>query len=338
MTLQTFIFKAKNRLWLELVRHTRNTPFYLYIYRSYWHYLFHGKKVYHPTEEMYFAARPNPGAGIGHQMANWISGYWWAKQLGLKFAHMPFSTRRWDEFLGFGSDEVSVKFLCHQGYKLRRLPHFSENDEKSIEFVKKIMASYQGQKVIFWPPQDHGYKNQYGVMEDLQRKFRNAPMRKNDRIQYDKNKYNIAIHVRRVVVIEGKVTTESDSVRAMRWLSNDYYEKVLRQVLENLQCVDKPVAIWIFSTGKPDEFAEFLKYGEVHFCSDMDEYRSFAHLVYADLLITSKSSFSYKPALMSRGIKVCPRNFWHGYPDTKDWILCENDGTFDIDLLKQALV
>ena len=44
-------------------------------------------------------------------------------------------------------------------------------------------------------------------------------------------------------------------------------------------------------------------------CSDMDEYMSFAHLIYADLLITSKSSFSYKPALMNTGIKVCPGNF-----------------------------
>ena len=46
--------------------------------------------------------------------------------------------------------------------------------------------------------------------------------------------------------------------------------------------------------------------------------------------ITSKSSFSYKPALLNKnGIKVCPRNFWHGYPDTKDWIMCDNDGNIE---------
>ena len=291
---------------------------------------------YTPTPEMYFSARPNPGAGIGHQMANWISGYWWAKQLGLKFAHMPFSTQKWDEFLGFGSDEIAVELLLKQGYKLRRLPHFFENDKVSIDFAKKIMASYQEQKIIFWPPQDHGYKDQYGVMTDLQRKFRDAPSRKNDQIRYYKNRFNIAIHVRRTVVIEGVVTSEDEATRARRWLSNDYYEKVLKQVLENLK-VDKPIEIWIFSTGKPEEFIEFVKYGEIHFCSDMDEYQSFVHLVYADLLITSKSSFSYKPALMNRGIKICPRNFWHGYPDKKDWILCENDGKFDVRRLDKLL-
>ena len=70
---------------------------------------------------------------------------------------------------------------------------------------------------------------------------------------------------------------------------------------------------------------------------NMNTQESFLHMVYADLLITSKSAFSYKPALGNQGIKVCPRNFWHGYPDSSDWILVENDGTFNTASLKQAL-
>ena len=62
----------------------------------------------------------------------------------------------------------------------------------------------------------------------------------------------------------------------------------------------------------------------------MNAQESFLHFAYADLLITSKSSFSYKPALLNNGIKVCPKNFWHGYPTSKDWILVENDGTIDL--------
>lgn len=69
----------------------------------------------------------------------------------------------------------------------------------------------------------------------------------------------------------------------------------------------------------------------------MDAQTSFLHLVYANLLITSKSSFSYKPALLNNGIKICPRNFWHGYPDSKDWILCDNNGIFDVSSLRNAL-
>jgi len=34
---------------------------------------------------------------------------------------------------------------------------------------------------------------------------------------------------------------------------------------------------------------------------------------------------------------VCPKNFWHGYPDKKDWILTDNEGNFDVELLKELL-
>ena len=112
----------------------------------------------------------------------------------------------------------------------------------------------------------------------------------------------------------------------MRFLSNDYFEKVLKQVIENIQTT-KPVHIYFFSQGKPEDYPEFAAYPNLHWCLDMNAQDSFLHFVYADLLITSKSSFSYKPALLNNGIKVCPRNFWHGYPPTNDWILCENDGT-----------
>ena len=53
---------------------------------------------------------------------------------------------------------------------------------------------------------------------------------------------------------------------------------------------------------------------------------SFLHMVYADVLITSKSSFSYKPALLNTGIKVSPKQFWHSYPKTTDWLLADEDG------------
>ena len=67
----------------------------------------------------------------------------------------------------------------------------------------------------------------------------------------------------------------------------------------------------------------------------MNAQDSFLHMVNADLLITSKSSFSYKPSLLSNGIKVYQKDFWHSYPDKEDWILVENDGIFDLKSLKK---
>ena len=324
--------RVRNKLWNYAVRFTKNTPFKYWIYKSWWHYIFHSNKVnlnFEPTDEMYYGARINYFAGIGHQLANWIDGLHWAENFGMKHVNLPFSNPKWEALLGFSNGEVSINQLKAKGYMVRRIPPFGESNQSEIDFVKRIMSTYIGKKVVFWPPQDHFYRDMYGVGEELRRRWDAAPSRKNDKIVYDKSKFNIAMHVRRTVVIDGQTIIEEGENKAKRWLANNYYEKVLTQVLESIK-PSKPIAIYIFSTGKAEEFAEFKKYGDVHFCSDMDEYMSFAHLVYADLLITSKSSFSYKPALMNTGIKVCPGNFWHGYPqDDPKWILCENDGSLD---------
>ncbi len=340
MNYSEFIFKLKNRIHRE--RCLKNRKYetveqYFSYYPSYRYSLRHTHDTV--NTDNYFTARPNVGAGIGHQMANWMAGYYYAKFFGLKFAHIPFSgehaplvPNKWDEFLGFGENEVLFTDLLKQGYKEVLLPLFDYNDKKQVDIIRQIISSYSGKKVVFRCEQDQFLKDLYLIEGDLQTKFRNASIRKDDQVQFDSNHFNIAVHVRRTVVIDGKTINESPEVRAMRWLDNDYYEKVLKSVLENVN-TKKPIKIWLFSTGKAEEFKDFAKYGEVRFCNDMDEYQSFTHLVYADLLITSKSSFSYKPALINKGIKVCPRNFWHGYPNRADWILCENNGTFDVSKL-----
>lgn len=315
--------KVKRKLWEIVVAHTRNKSYYPYIYRSYWHYLFH-KNVTDKNTTCYYAARPNPGAGIGHQMANWIAGLWYAKQFGLKFAHLPFSTPQWEEFLGFGVGEIKVQELKKQGYKTRKLPLFNEKNATEMELNRKIIQSYAGEKVVFIAEQDQFYRDQYGVMDELKRKFYQAPARKKDHLIYSSENFNIAIHVRR-----GDIMADPTNPNlVMRYLSNDYFEKVLRQVLDNIHTT-KPIHIYFFSQGKPEDYPEFSQFPNLHWCLDMNAQDSFLHFVYADLLITSKSSFSYKPALLNNGVKVCPRNFWHGYTDSKDWILCENDGTMN---------
>lgn len=325
--LQLFI-KIQKRLRYDITKSVRGTWVHPFLHSSYWHYLIFGSKDT-TNNEHYFAARPNAGAGIGHQLANWIAGYWWAQQFGLKYAHIPFSNSKWEYFLGFGEKEEKIEDLLKKGYKKVLLPYFDQHTDKEIALVQRIINSYSNQKVVFIAEQDQDYTNQQDLQVVLKEKFNGTPARKNDTLIYDSQCYNIAVHVRRTVVIDGVVTNETDTIKSKRWLATNYYENVLQQILDTLT-VTKPIVIYVFSTGKTEELTEFMKYGNVKFCSDMDEYASFLHLVRADLLITSKSSFSYKPALISSGIKICPRNFWHGYPDMKDWILAENDGRFDV--------
>lgn len=321
--------KIKNRIWSIVVSKMRYKSFYANLYRSYWHYRFSNKNNV-VTHLNYFSAIPNPGAGIGHQMANWIAGYWFAQQFHLSFAHIPFSSSKWEFFLGFGEGEITVADLIQKGYKKIRLPLFDELTPKEVELTKKIVASYQNEKIIFIAEQDQYYSDQFGILKYIKEKFHTAPARNDDQLIFDSESFNIAIHVRRGDIVIGQENQNPNLL--MRWQGNDYFVKVLCNVVENLK-IKKPIAIYLFSQGQKKDFPEFEHFENLYFCLDMNAQDSFLHMVKADLLITSKSSFSYKPALLSNGIKVCPQDFWHGYPETEDWILADNGGYFDVNRL-----
>jgi len=317
--------RVKNRVWTKIVDYSKNKKFYYKLYRSYWHFLF-TKDVTISKLENYYTCKPNPGAGIGHQMANWIAGYWFSKQLGLQFAHSSFTSSKWDRFLGFGEGDKKVIDLLALGYKEIRLPLFDEGNLADLNNQKKIIASYTNQKIIFVAEQDQFYKDQFGIIDCIHEKFFNAPARENDTLIYDSNNFNIAIHVRRGDIVVGQVNQNENLL--LRWQGNDYFEKVLSKVLKTVK-TDKTVAIYLFSQGVETDFPEFNQFKNLHFCLDMNAQDSFLHMVFADVLITSKSSFSYKPALLNKGIKVCPEDFWHGYPEGSDWILVSKEGNLN---------
>ncbi len=324
-----YFIKIYRRISSLIIKSTRNSFIYPMLYKSWWHSEFNK----HPDASQinYFSARPNPGAGIGHQMANWIAGYWFAKQFGLKFAHIPFSSQKWEDFLGFGENETIVDELIKKGYKKVKLPLFDESNLEEIDLIKKIIHSYSAKKVVFIAEQDQFYHDQFGMMSEMKQKFHNAKVRQNESIIYTKEHFNIAIHVRRGDITIGQLTKNPNLL--MRWQDNDYFINVLNQVLDNMP-TDKPIYVYLFSQGVPEDFSEFNKIDNLKLCLEMNAFDSFLHMVNADLLITSKSSFSYKPALLSEGIKICPDSFWHGYPQKNDWIIADKDGKFNLEQLK----
>lgn len=327
MTTRGLLEKVKRRLWGEIVRFSRGRSFYPSLYRSWWHARFvtHASKA---ACQNYMTAVPNPGAGIGHQMANWIAGYWFAQQFQLSFAHIPFSSSRWEALLGFGEGEANAEDLIRiQSHRKVCLPLFDEFNSQELDRIRTIIASYRDKKVVFVLEQDQFYRDQFGVMGQIQQKFYHAAARQHDKLVFLERNFNIAIHVRRGDIVSGQAS-EGNTNLTMRWQNSDYFENVLATVLR-VKAYQGPVKIHVFSQGDREEFAAFEKLGEVEYCLEMGPHESFLHMVHADLLITSKSSFSYKPALLSKGVKLCPQNFWHGYPEARDWILANDDGLLD---------
>lgn len=313
--------KIGRKIRYYIVHIFRETRIYPFLHLAYWHMKLH--KGSEETEGLFFSARPNPGAGIGHQMANWIAGYWFAKMFGLQFAHIPFSSHAWEEFLGFGCNEKRMSELKKEGYHVVRLPLFDEFNQKEVDRIRAVIRSYSGKKVVFLAEQDQFYKDQYGVMNEIQDKFYGAPARKSDRLIYDNEAFNLAIHVRRGDIVQGEGRENPNLT--IRYQKNEYFIAALKTALDYLKDEDN-IQIYLFSQGKEEQFQEFQQFPNIHFCLDMGAMDSFLHMVYADALITSKSSFSYKPALLNRGIKFCPKDFWHGYPKLSQWILLNEEG------------
>lgn len=322
--------RAINYFRKRIIRKLRKSSIYPKLYKSFWHFYFSNKKT-NVSESHYFSSIPNPSAGIGHQLANWNAGYWFSKYFNLKFAHIPFTPISWDNFLGFGENETKVAELVERGFKKVKLPLFDENNQAEVELIEKIIHSYSFPKIIFITEQDQFYKDQFGVMEIIKEKFHKSIARQKDHFYYSKDNFNIAVHIRRGDIVSGQLSNENHQ---MRWQNNTYYENILVTILTELP-TSKPKSIYIFSQGNPTDYSEFQKFQNIHLCLDMDPEESFLHMVYADILITSKSSFSYKPALLNNGLKICPREFWHSYPQSEDWIIAEEDGVLSITEMKK---
>ncbi len=308
----------------------QNTPLQFRAYACYWHYQLRknaNKQNTEPAAIQFMAARPNYGAGIGHQLANWNTGYYFSAYYQLRFAHFPFSNKKWEQLLGFGEKEVAAEdLLKDKGIKKVRLPQFNSENKNEVALIGNIIASYKNKHVLFLLAQDQGYMEQCSTYETLSAKFFQAAARREDRFFYDATEFNIAIHIRRGDIVSMKNNNSSNW--AQRWLNNDYYVKVLTKALAALPC-DQKTAIYIFSQGTEQDFPEFAAFDNVHYCLSVNAFDSFLHLACADLLISSKSSFSYKPALISKGIKIYPASFWHAYPLAPGFIPADDNGDFD---------
>ena len=316
--------KAKHLLWTYFVlKKLKNTWIYFYLYRSFWHSVLNlNFNNISKNQKNYMSIDVDPGAGIGHQLANYNSAIWYAKKFNLIHAHTSFPNKKWEKLLGFNYSTICLENLINKDYKKIKLPIFKEGDLIEISKIKKIIHSYRDQKIIFFLEYNQGYTKQYQVAEILKEKFFSSKKRSKDKLIYNIKDFNIAVHIR-----VGDIMNNEKLINE-RFLDINYFIKTINKSLSIINTPKKKI-IHIFSGDKLNSFSKLTNFKNIKFCHNLNQYKTFLHFVYADLLITSKSSFSYKAALISKGIKVSPKNFWHGYPyNDKKWILTKVNGNF----------
>ena len=126
--------KIKDRLWNFFVLSIiSKTWFYFYLYKSYWHSILNSKiKINKINYKSYISTKVNPGAGIGHQLANYNSSIWYAKKFNLSHSHTPFPNKKWEKALGFNFSTICSENLLNKKNNEPAIIFKSENNYKNV--------------------------------------------------------------------------------------------------------------------------------------------------------------------------------------------------------------
>jgi hypothetical protein len=121
-----------------------------------------------------------------------------------------------------------------------------------------------------------------------------------------------------------------------RFLSNDFYKKVLTQITTKIPEAN----IYIFSEGNESDFKEFFSLPNLNFQLGTNVFETFHAMCAADIFVTGVGSFSILAAHLSNGIIVTkPWNiYWRNFPEHYHEIIpINNNGNISIDLLTRAM-
>lgn len=171
-----------------------------------------------------------------------------------------------------------------------------------------------------------------GWQKTLEKIQRNYNRSRDDTPHFTSNAINIAVHIRR-----------GDSINTKRrFVGHSYFAKVLDQIISKIEKsnhgtqddVCYQYAIQIYSEGSIDDFCEFRKYKNLTLRINDDHFNTLHHMVCADVLIMSKSTFSYLPALLNSKGTIIYNPFWLLPPNplVKEWIVPDENGNCDFEI------
>ena len=262
--------------------------------------------------------------GVGSQYQKIIELYAVIKKYNLKYIHIPLQighnynndkdwNEKWDRFFNFkklsNNDEVDIE-------KLEKYFITEKLTEETIFMNKNpnILYLYFHTFNIFYKNPEYYFKN---IQKDLINAYDEI---NNDRkLIYDKNKTNIAIHIR----VYNNYDNEGEYENYLKgdcpfYFTADMYEKLINELKEKYTNSE----IHIFSQ---EEYFDIkfkklrnIKDIKLHF-DDMDAFDTFHHLCKADVLVMGLSSFSIVAAYYNKNTVIYLQYYFP--PVLKSWIV-----------------
>jgi hypothetical protein len=139
----------------------------------------------------------------------------------------------------------------------------------------------------------------------------------------------VCAHLRR-----GLDVTRDNPETAHRYVDNDIMAKSISMTQSVLRELGLASRVRLFSLGDEKDFASLRDLG-FELCLNTKAIPTFQAFVEADVLITTKSSFSYAAAILNDGVKLYDR---FARAPMSHWIVRESDGGFDREQLRARLI
>lgn len=271
------------------------------------------------------------GPGSRTLMTIFAMGY--CRAYGLTYRHTPFRNvrhadrpqedwdRAWEAFFNLGQGELPVAGHEPTSFDLFELNDITwHNGDELAQFLPPH-AREQRPVYYFAPPESDDaaqwerYQRQFvelivPLVPALRAKYRAGAAAALDQ------PFTVAVHIRR-----GDVLSDREDM----WTSLDSFGACLDIVTACLRTHGIAFRLQVFSQGVAEDFAGLARFApEWHL--DTDPLHTLRQMIDADILVMSKSSYSYVAALLSDGIKIfepCP------IPPLDGWIMRSADGSFD---------
>jgi hypothetical protein len=263
--------------------------------------------------------------GAGSQGLARMSGICLAKRYGLTYVHTPFRGMQvaegqepidpykadeawaaaWESVFNLGHGEISAVECT--------LPRIEIDDfmaDRQWWSSPCLLSAGYYSMIVDRMPEAY-----YAVIPQLRQKFFfNKPPRPRS------NVVDVCAHLRRGVDVR-----PDNPETAYRFVSDDIVLKSIRMTQSVLNELGLSSHIRLFSQGDQKDFAPFRDMG-FELCLNTPAIPSFCAMVEADVLIMTKSSFSYAAAILNGGVKLYDRYARSPLPD---WIVSDAEGGFD---------
>jgi hypothetical protein len=216
--------------------------------------------------------------------------------------------------------DILAAFINKHTYVYTPQKKMEHNYNNDANYITKLYE-FINLKSIFPVPNEpvtlHEYQmsDVYPFVEKNLESLCNSDTMKLIKNEFYKNKinpytaqyYNVAVHIRRPNPHDSRVDGANTP--------NDYYIKIMRHILKT-HSGEHPIKFHIYSQGNMSMFKEFEEFNPIfHIDTPLED--TFLGLVFADILVLSRSSFSYVAGLLTNGT-VYYNPFWH--PSLNKWI------------------